>query len=66
VPPPGLAVRLEQRRNLRAIGQRYWIIHRVERGRVLVLVASVGIRKQRSRRDIYELARKLLPSRLIE
>jgi mRNA interferase RelE/StbE len=53
-------------RSLRTVGQRYRIIYRVERGRVLVLVVSVGIRKQGSRRDIYELARKLLHSRLIE
>ncbi len=53
-------------RSLRAGGQRYRIIYSVERGRVLVLVVAAGIRKQGSRRDIYELAKKLLRARLVE
>jgi mRNA interferase RelE/StbE len=53
-------------RSLRASGQRYRIIYKVNRGRVLVLIVAVGIRKQGSRRDVYELARKLLRARLIE
>lgn len=53
-------------RSLRASGQRYRIIYRVDRGRVLVLIVAVGIRKQGSRRDVYELAQKLLRARLIE
>jgi mRNA interferase RelE/StbE len=52
-------------RSLRASGQRYRILYRVERGRVLVLVIAVGIRKEGGRRDVYELARKLLRARLI-
>ena len=53
-------------RSLRASGQRYRILYKVERGRVLVLIVAVGIRKQGSRRDVYELARKLLRVRLVE
>jgi mRNA interferase RelE/StbE len=53
-------------RSLRAIGQRYRIIYRVERTRVLVLVVALGIRREGSRRDIYALARKLIKVRLIE
>jgi len=53
-------------RSLRAIGQRYRIIYRVERTRVLVLVIALGIRREGSRRDIYALARKLIQARLIE
>ena len=53
-------------RSLRASGQRYRIIYKVERGRVLVLVMAVGIRKQGSRRDIYELAQKLFRGRLVD
>lgn len=52
-------------RSLRASGQRYRILYRVERGRVLVLVIAVGIRKEGDRRDVYELARKLFRARLI-
>ena len=53
-------------RSLRAIGQRYRIIYRVERTRVLVLVIALGIRREGSRRDIYALARKLIRAKLIE
>ena len=53
-------------RSLRSSGQRYRIICRVERSRVLVLIVAVGIREQGSRRDVYELAQKLLRARLIE
>jgi mRNA interferase RelE/StbE len=52
-------------RSLRASGQHYRILYRVERGRVLVLVIAVGIRKEGDRRDVYELARKLFRARLI-
>ena len=52
-------------RSLRAVGQRYRIIYRVDRGRVLVLVAAVGIRKEGSPNDIYALARKLLRLSLV-
>jgi mRNA interferase RelE/StbE len=53
-------------RSLRASGQRYRIIYKVDRGRVLVLIVAVGMRKQGSRSDVYELAQKLLRARLIE
>jgi len=53
-------------RSLRAAGQRYRILYRVERNQVLVLVVAVGIRREGSRSDIYELARKLLRLRLAE
>ena len=53
-------------RSLRAAGQRFRIIYRVERRQVLVYVVALGIRRQGSRRDVYELARKLLRLRLLE
>ena len=52
-------------RSLRAVGQRYRIIYRVEEGKVLVLVLALGIRKEGSGKDIYMLARKLLRLRLL-
>lgn len=52
-------------RSLRAVGQRYRIIYRVDRGRVVVLVVAMGIRKEGSRKDVYELARKLIRLRLL-
>lgn len=53
-------------RSLRAVGQRYRILYRLEHDRVLVLVVAAGLRKEGSKRDIYALARKLLRLRLLE
>jgi mRNA interferase RelE/StbE len=53
-------------RSLRAVGQRYRILYRVDRGRVVVIVVAVGLRKAGDRRDVYALARKLLRLRLLD
>ena len=53
-------------RSLRAVGQRYRIIYRVDASKALVLIVALGIRKAGSRKDVYALARKLLRLRLIE
>jgi mRNA interferase RelE/StbE len=53
-------------RSIRAAGQRYRILYRVEREWVVVLVLAVGRRQAGSRRDVYELARKLLKLRLVD
>jgi len=53
-------------RSVRAAGQRYRIVYRVEGKTVTVLVVALGIRKEGSRADIYSLARKLLRLRLLE
>jgi mRNA interferase RelE/StbE len=47
-------------RSVRAVGQRYRIVYRVERREVVVVIVAVGRRKARDRNDIYELAKKLL------
>ena len=47
-------------RSVRAVGQRYRIVYRVERREVVVVIAAVGRRKARGKNDIYELAKKLL------
>jgi mRNA interferase RelE/StbE len=51
-------------RSLRAVGQRYRILYRVEEERVVVLVLALALRKEGDRRDVHELARKLLRLRL--
>ncbi|OGW62739.1 MAG: plasmid stabilization protein [Nitrospirae bacterium RBG_16_64_22] len=53
-------------RSLRAAGQRYRIIYRIEKDKVVILIAAVGIRKEGSQVDIYALAKKLLRMRLVE
>ena len=52
-------------RSLRAVGQRYRILYRVERAQVIVVVVAVGLRKEGDRSDIYRLAQKLFRLRLI-
>lgn len=53
-------------RSLRAVGQHYRIIYRIEKAKVIVFVVGVGIRKEGSKADIYELAKKLLRLHLVE
>ena len=53
-------------RSLRAVGQRYRIIYRVDQGRVLVIVVAVGLRREGDRKDVYNLAKKLLRLHLVE
>jgi mRNA interferase RelE/StbE len=57
---------LDGYRSLRAAGQRYRIIYKVEDEKIVVLVVAVGIRKEGSKRDIYSLAKKLLRLHLVE
>ncbi len=47
-------------RSVRAVGQRYRIIYRVERREVIVSIVAVGRRKQGDKSDVYALAEKLL------
>ena len=47
-------------RSIRAVGQRYRIIYRVDRLIVTVVVVAAGIRKEGSREDIYRVAAKLI------
>lgn len=50
-------------RSLRAVGQRYRIIYKIEKKTVIVV--AVEIRKGKSREDIYQLAKKLIRLRLL-
>lgn len=52
-------------RSLRAVGQRYRIIYRVKRTKIIVIIVAVGIRKEGDRGDVYRLAQKLIRLRLI-
>jgi len=52
-------------RCVRAIGQRYRIIYKVEQEQVTVFVVAVGIRKEGDRADIYKITVKLMRSGFI-
>jgi len=53
-------------RSIRAVGQRYRIIYRVQRQEIVVIVVTVGLRKEGDKRDVYALARKLLKQGLLK
>lgn len=53
-------------RSVSAVGQRYRIIYKVEKAKVIVIVVAVGLRKEGAKKDIYALAKKLLRLRLTE
>jgi len=57
---------LEGYRALRAIGQRYRILYRVERNQIIVIVFAIGIRKEGDKKDIYSLAKKLVKAGLLK
>lgn len=47
-------------RSIRAVGQRYRIIYRIEQDQVLVVVVGIGRRKEGDKRDVYALTQRLL------
>jgi mRNA interferase RelE/StbE len=51
--------------SVRAIGQRYRIIYKLENEHIIVIVVAVGIRKEGDRADIYRIAERLLRSGLM-
>ncbi|MEO6889410.1 MAG: type II toxin-antitoxin system RelE/ParE family toxin [Ktedonobacteraceae bacterium] len=46
-------------RSVRALGQRYRIIYKIEAERVVVVIVAMGIRKAGDKKDIYRLAQRL-------
>ena len=51
---------LEGFRSLRAVGQRYRILYKVEVDRVVVSIVTIGLRKEGDKIDVYALAKKLV------
>lgn len=46
-------------RSIRAVGQRYRIIYKIDDEKVIVSIVALGIRKEGDKKDIYTLASKL-------
>jgi mRNA interferase RelE/StbE len=57
---------LEDFRSLRAVGQRYRIIYKIEADRVIVSIVTIGIRKEGDRIDVYALAKRLVRLGLLD
>ena len=53
-------------RSVRAVRQRYRIVYRVERAKIVVIVLTAGLRRDGDRGDIYALAKKLLRLGLVD
>ena len=53
-------------RSVRAVGQRYRIIYKLEEEQVVVFVVGLGIRKEGDKADVYELAKKMLRLGLLD
>jgi mRNA interferase RelE/StbE len=53
-------------RSIRAVGQRYRVVYQLVEQQVVVTVLAVGIRRDGSRDDIYQLAKKLIKLRLLQ
>ena len=53
-------------RSIRAVGQRYRIVYKVESEAVTVYIVAVGIRKEGGRDDVYRLVRTLVRLGLTE
>jgi mRNA interferase RelE/StbE len=54
-----LADELAGYRSIRAVGQRYRIIYKVQENIVTVHVATFGMRKEGDKKDVYALAKKM-------
>ena len=61
-----LIAELDGYHSVRAVGQRYRIIYRIDNEKVVVLIVAAGLRKEGDRKDIYALAKKLIQARLLE
>lgn len=53
-------------RGVRAVGQRYRIVYTILQAEVVVMIVLVGLRKHGSKKDVYEVARKLIRQGLID
>jgi mRNA interferase RelE/StbE len=61
-----LTKKLRGYRSVRAVGQRYRIIYRVDDNRVLVIVVALGLRREGSPDDIYTRTQQLEGSGQLE
>lgn len=57
---------LEGYRSVRAVGQGWRIVYRVEGHQVTVYVVTVGLRRARSRSDVYALTQRLFRQGLLD
>ena len=54
-----LSGKLKGYRSVRAVGQRYRIIYRIDKEQIIVIIIGVGIRNEGSKEDIYNYLEKV-------
>jgi len=54
-----LVAELHVYRSIRAVGQRYRILYRVDNTQVLIIVVAIGLRRDDSPEDVYKEAPRL-------
>lgn len=54
-PGKALSGKLRSYRSIRAVGQRYRIIYRIDQEKIIVIIIGVGIRKEGDKKDIYQI-----------
>jgi len=57
---------LKEYRSIRAAGQRYRIIYKINESDVIVVIINIGIRKDGDKKDIYELMKKYIKIGLLD
>lgn len=53
-----LSGKLQGYRSIRALGQRYRIVYRVDKEKIVVVIVGAGIRKEGDKKDIYKILNK--------
>lgn len=53
-------------RVVRAVGQRYRIVYRLDRNRITVIVIAAGLRKAKDKKDIYETLKRWVRLGILE
>jgi len=56
---------LDRYRSVRAAGQSYLIIYQIQDQQVRIIIVAVGIRRDGDKKDIYQLAQKLIKAKII-
>jgi mRNA interferase RelE/StbE len=61
-----LSEELSGYRSIRAVGQRYRVVYRIERDQVVVVIVGIGRRKEGDKRDVYAVTQDLISDLLID
>lgn len=61
-----LSEELSGYRSVRAVGQRYRIIYRIEEEQVVVVVVGIGRRKEGDKRDVYAITQQMVSELTID